>query len=444
MLNISSTKTYLPNNFLIEKILLSTLLLSSEAIDLTIKNLPIEAFYFSNHQEIYKAIIKMHNSQYSIDIFTLHTFLKEQGLLKKIGGFQVLIELTDQIPTLSSLNDYIGIIKDKFLRRCLIKLGYSLINSSYVSNISLESILTESETKLFNITSNNQNLTKSCSHISELFEKIVFDLQKKSTNEFSSALKSGFSKLDNITQGFQNADLIIIAGRPSTGKTAFALNIALNIVNQTRVPILFFSLEMSKEQLVYRLLSIETEINQTCLKTGQLNKFNWKKLVHVMKNLSEIPFFIDDISNSTFSDIRLKLKKISFEQGSIGLLIIDYLQLLELSNFKTENRVQELSQITRNLKMLAKEFNIPIIALSQLSRNIETRFDKRPILSDLRESGSIEQDADLVLMLYKENILSENAIKYPIDISIAKHRNGPIGKVRLYFNSSLTKFIDKL
>ena len=433
---------YLPHNFLAEKNILSCLIVNPEAIDFTIRTLSIETFYFKNHQEIYRAIIFMYKNQVPIDIITLITFLQDNGLLKQIGGVKVLIELISQLPNLVYFEEYLSLVKDKFIRRSLIKLGYETINSGYVTNIPLETILTELETKLFNLTNNIK--TQKLSSSAELLTNIFFDLKTKSLNPVLSGLPSGFYDLDSLTQGFQKSDLIIIAGRPSMGKTALGLNIASNIIKSLKLPILFFSLEMSKEQIMYRLLAMETSINQMKLKSGKLYQSDWIKLNKMIKILSKLPFFIDDSFNLSIQDIRSKIKTIIFEQNNIGLIIIDYLQLMQNSNFKTENRVQELSNITRSLKTLAREFNIPIIALSQLSRNIENRIDKRPILSDLRESGSIEQDADLVLMLhrtsYSKSTISEESATQLIELIIAKQRNGSIGTVNLKFDAKHTKF----
>ena len=232
------------------------------------------------------------------------------------------------------------------------------------------------------------------------------------------------------------------------GKTALALNIGSNIIKNSNLPVLFFSLEMSKEQLTYRLLTNETDITNLRLKTGNLYKDDWVKLNSTIKHLSALPFFIDDTPNPSIQDIKSKIKKILFEQNQIGLIIIDYLQLMQNSKFKTDNRTQELSQITRSLKNLAREFNVPIIALSQLSRNVESRVNKRPILSDLRESGSIEQDADLVLMLYRESYYNSSELSVDpspinnVELIIAKQRNGPVGTIELNFDSSRTKFLN--
>jgi replicative DNA helicase len=435
---------YLPHNFLAEKIILSCLLINSEAIEITLQTLPIEGFYFKNHQEIYRAIIYMYKNKISIDILTLLNFLQDNGLLQKVGGVKVLIELISEIPNLVFLEEYLSLVKDKFIRRSLIKLGYEIMNSGYITNIPLETILTEVEIKVFNLT--NQIKPSKLISTTELLNQIFFELKTKSLNPTLAGLPSGFYDLDSLIQGFQKSDLIIIAGRPSMGKTAFALNIAANIIKNSKLPVLFFSLEMSKEQIIYRLLSMESQINQMRLKSGKLEENDWIKLNEIIKNLSKFPFFIDDNFNLSIEDIRLKIKTIIFEQNEIGLVIIDYIQLIQNLKLKTENRVQELAKITLSLKRLAREFNIPIIALSQLSRNVENRIDKKPILSDLRESGSIEQDADLVILLYRNNYditkkLEEESSRL-IELIIAKQRNGPTGIVKLKFDENSTKFLN--
>jgi replicative DNA helicase len=430
---------YLPHNFLAEKMILSCLLINSEAIEITTQTLTIDAFYFKNHQEIYKAIIFMYQNQIPVDIITLTTCLQDNGLLYKIGGVKVLMDLITQIPNLIYLEDYIRLVKDKFIRRRLIKLGYEAMNSGYTTNLSLKKILNNFENKLFNLT--NEIKTQTLVSSAELLNEIFVELKQKSLNPTLSGLSSGFYDLDSLIQGFQRSELIIIAGRPSMGKTALSLNIALNIVKNSKLPVLFFSLEMSKEQIMYRLLAMETNINQIRLKNGKLYQYDWLKLSKVMKVLAKLPFFVDDTSDLSIQGIRSNLKTILFEQNNIGLIIIDYLQLMQNSKLKTENRVQELSQITRSLKIMAREFNIPIIALSQLSRNVENRMDKKPILSDLRESGSIEQDADLVLMLSKQstNLKSDYS---NIDLIIAKQRNGPLGTITLKFDENRTRFFN--
>ena len=305
---------YLPHNFLAEKMILSCLLVNSEAIELTIRTLSIEAFYFKNHQEIYRAIIFMYKNKVPIDILTLITFLQDNGLLKQVGGVKILIELISQLPNLIYLEEYLSLVKDKFIRRSLIKLGYEVINSGYVTNIPLETIVNELENKVFNLT--NKIKAQKLWSSAELLDTIFFDLKTKSLNPILSGLNSGFYDLDSLTQGFQKSDLIIIAGRPSMGKTAFGLNIASNIIKNSKLPILFFSLEMSKEQIMYRLLSMETNINQMKLKSGKLYQNDWIKLNKIIKILSKLPFFIDDTFNLSIQDIRSKIKTIIFEQNN--------------------------------------------------------------------------------------------------------------------------------
>jgi len=442
----SISDTPLPHNFVAEKIILSCLLINYEAIEITIKTVRIETFYFINHQEIYKAIVEMYREKLIINVFSLNDFLKKTGYLDKIGGTKVLLELLNQIPNLVYLEEYIQLIQDKFLRRSLINLGYEAINSAYITNIPLEKILEDFEKKSFKLT--NELVESKKLTTAELFLTVFLELKEKALKPELPGLRSEFHDLDSLTQGFQKSDLIVLAGRPSMGKTAFVLNITENILKKYKVPIIFFSLEMSKEQLIYRLLSNETGISQTRLKIGNLYKEDWHELKKSIQSYSRLPFFIDDQANLTILDIRSKIKNILFEQNKIGLVIIDYLQLLLNSKLKSENRVQELSQITRALKNLAKEFQIPIIALSQLSRNVENRINKRPVLSDLRESGSIEQDADLVLMLYRENYynptIEKNKKITPAELIIAKHRNGPLGIVELSFQNDPIKFLNIL
>jgi len=432
--------------FLAEKIILSSLLVSSEAIEICLRTLTIKTFYFKNHQEIYQAILVMYRKKIPIDIITLNTFLQDNGLLEKIGGIKVLIELVNQVPNLVYLEDYIRLIQDKFIRRSLIKFGYEAINSGYITSLSLEDILNTLETQLFNLTNevrSNQVLSSV-----DLFSNLFLELKQKSFQSTIAGLSSGFYDLDSFTQGFQKSDLIIVAGRPSMGKTALCLNIALNVVKASKLPVLFFSLEMSKEQLAYRMLAMDTLINPNRLRNGNLYKDDWIKLNTAIKNLSSLPLFIDDTPNVSVQDIRSKIKKIIFEHKDIGIIVIDYLQLMQNSKSRIENRVQELSQITRSLKNLAREFKVPIIALSQLSRSVESRVTKRPILSDLRDSGSIEQDADLVLMLYRESYYAQN-MNNPTDFDITeliitKQRNGPIGTVELNFDTMHTRFLNSI
>lgn len=436
----------LPYSFPAEKMILNCLLLHPESIETTTKVLSGDHFYFKKHQEIYKAILFMYRNELPIDIFSLLIFLQNNGLLEKIGGIKNLVELISQIPNLVYLENYISLVKEKFLRRSLIKLGYELINTSYITNIAVEKILNDVEMKLFNLTT-NLNLS-TVSNSTELLNYIFFELKEASLKSVLPGLPSGFYDLDIITQGFQKSDLIILAGRPSTGKTALSLNIVLNIIKTVKLPVLFFSLEMSKEQIMYRLLSIETNIPQTKLRSGKLSEEDWIKLNKIIKLLSKLPVFIDDTSKLSIQDVRSKIKTIFLEQSQLGLVVIDYLQLLENSTSSNYSRVQELSQITRTLKTIAREFNVPIITLSQLNRNTENRLDKTPLLSDLRESGSIEQDSDLVLMLYrKQDFNAQQNYKqesFNVELILAKHRNGPTGVIKLKFSPQDNKFFNSI
>lgn len=449
----NSSKTFiqnsLPHNFLAEKMILSCILRNPETIELTRQNLVIEAFYFKNHQELYQNLLYMDENNFSIDIITVTALVQNNGSISKIGGIKVLLDLVNQSITFSYLNEYIQIVKEKFLKRCLIKFGYKIIHSGYVTNTSLETNLTKIEQELFKLT--NEINTVPTANTAQVLNDLFAELKEKMLNPKLPGLTSGFPQLDELTQGFQKSDLIIIAGRPSMGKTALSLNIALNCIKLSYLPILFCSLEMSKEQILYRLLSSETGINQMKLRSGKLTQNDWIKLNRVIRIISKLPFFIDDTSTLSTQDIRSRIKTILLEQNQIGLIIIDYIQLLQTTTVKSLNRVQELSQITRELKSLAREFKVPIIALSQLSRNVDNRVNQRPILSDLRESGSIEQDADLILMLSGSKGIS-NSVSTPIttlmmgnsitELIIAKQRNGPTGIIKLKLNEDRIQFLE--
>ena len=432
----------LPYNFLAEKMILKCIILNPEIIQFTFKILPIEAFYFKNHQEIYKTILFMYRNNMNIDILSLTIFLQENNFITQTGGIQVLLELTSLPTNLIYFEDYISLVRDKFLRRSLIQLSYKVVNASYSTNISLEQILDNFKIELENLT--NILYSKKHSTSIEILNQIFYKLKERSLNPTLPGLTSGFDNLDLLTQGFQKSDLIIIAGRPSVGKTALTLNIGLNILKLTKLPVLFFSLEMSKEQIMYRILASESDINQKQLKNGYLSENDWAKLNKAFRLVSKLPFFLDDNSNLSIQEIRSKIKTLYFQQTEIGIIIIDYLQLIKDLELKNINRVQELTKITRDLKNLARELNIPIIVLSQLNRNIDTRINKKPLLSDLRESGSIEQDADLVIMLSNSKVYNKNQLQnsHNIQLIIAKQRNGPTGIIDLIFKKNQTKFIE--
>ena len=437
-------KRFLLYNFLAEKAVLSTLLNNPDLIEGTKLNLPIEAFYFENHQELYRSIISLYTSNHKINFPILVSFLQDNGLMDKVGGLNILQELIEQSSDSDYLLEYLELLKDKFIRRSSIRLGYELINTSYMTNVNIKTSIFRFEERL-QILKSQLNMDSTFNN-SSLLEKIFLELKKKSISPDLAGLPSGLSDLDSFTQGFQKSDLIVVAGRPSIGKTAFVLNITANILKYSKLPVLFFSLEMSREQILYRLISIETNIEQIRLKIGNLNKYDWKKLNKVLEIIGKLPLFVDDNPKISMQYIRSRIKEILSSQGKIGLVVIDYLQLIQDNKLVINNRVQELSFITRSLKIIAREFNVPIILLSQLNRNIENRIEKKPILSDLRESGSIEQDADLILILYndgKNNKSYKLNSKYHnlINLVIAKHRNGPTGIIELKFDTKYNQFL---
>ena len=447
--NILNLTAQLPHSFAVEKTLLTCILVSCDTsfqtLEIIMEHLPIDAFYFKNHQRLYETFIKMYQEDLSIDFITTTDYIQCNGLINDVGGLQVISQLLKEIPTLVYLADYIRLAKQKYIRRCIIKIGLKTVDNGFIMNFSVYEQLLEIETKIRKLTTDLQ-LEKETSSSAEILRSIIDDLWEKVRRPGQlSGTPSGFIKLDTYTDGFQKSDLIIIAGRPSVGKTSFGLNITLNILKKTRLPVIFFSLEMSSQQLMYRLLSMETRLDQTKFKTGLLNTEDWKKIDLVMRILGKVPIHLHDTPNLSSSDVRKVLKHLSKIYPQIGLIVIDYLQLMQEPSSKNLNRSQEISLITRELKKIAREFMVPIVALSQLSRTIDGRIDPKPMLSDLRDSGSIEQDADLVLMLYKNkqrSIIDLTPGSSIIDLSIAKQRNGPTGNVQLLFNEYLTKFED--
>ena len=447
--NILNLTAQLPHSFTLEKTLLTCILVncdtSFQTLEVIMEHLPIDAFYFKNHQKLYQTFINMYREDLSIDFLTTTDYIQCHGLISDIGGLQVISELLKEIPTLVYLMDYIRLVKQKYIRRCIIKLGLKTVDNGFIMNFSVYDQLLGIDAEIKKLTTDLQLKKKDFSS-AELLRLIIDDLWEKVRRPGQlSGTPSGFIGLDSYTDGFQKSELIIIAGRPSVGKTSFGLNISLNVLKKTRLPVLFFSLEMSAQQLMYRLLSMETRLDQTKFKTGLLNTEDWKKIDLIMRILGKIPVHLYDTPQLSSSDVRKILKNCSKTYPQIGLVVIDYLQLMQEPLSKNLNRSQEISLITRELKNIAREFTVPIIALSQLSRTIDGRIDPKPMLSDLRDSGSIEQDADLVLMLYKNkqklvtNLTPGSSI---IDLSIAKQRNGPIGNTQLLFNQYLTKFED--
>jgi len=429
----------LPNNFLAEQSLLNILLTNPKIIKKTLEAVKIESFYFEPHKIIYSTIYELDEQKINITLTTLITRLQDNALLNKIGGIERIITIINRFESLLSLEDYIKAVNEKYLRRLIIEFGRETMTLGYTTSFQLDEILTKIEKLFFDL--NQENLAQKTYSIAEVMDEVYLEITSKIKNNQPTGLSTSFKDLDSLLQGIQKSDLIIIAGRPSMGKTAFALNLGSKIVLKYKIPLIIFSLEMSRQQIAYRLLADNSEINSNRVKSGKMTTDEWKLLSNSMSQMSDLPIFIDDNPSLSINDIRSRLRTIFSTKKKEGLIIIDYLQLMKTNNLFNDNRVQEISYITRNLKILAKEFELPIILLSQLSRNVEGRTNKRPLLSDLRESGSIEQDADIVIMLYRDNYY--NDIKEDVSLTefiVAKHRNGPVGTARLNFNAITTSF----
>ena len=406
--------TPLPNNFLAEQAILNLLLTNSSLIKETVLDLKPESFYFEEHKLIYETICELYEKNTIINLITVVTSLQNKNILKKIGGIPKVNAIIDGFENFSDLHTYIKELNDKYLRRVIIDIGKEIIAWGYTTSEDLETIVDKMEYSIFSLS--QESLSKNIYSAAEILGDVYLEIQSKMKKEIDkgdvrNGLKSSFKDLDSLIQGFQKSDLIVVAGRPSMGKTAFSLSLGKNIVEKYNVPLLIFSLEMSRQQIIYRFISTDSNINANKLKSGNIDPSEWKNLSISMKKISELPIFIDDNPNLTLIDIRVKLRKIFTKKNNTGLVIIDYLQLMKMSS-KLENRVQEISYITRNLKILAKEFKIPIMALSQLSRNVESRTNKRPMLSDLRESGcltannlSIKREESTQVKSWNKNVL---------------------------------------
>jgi replicative DNA helicase len=405
-----SNSTPLPHNFLAEQAILNILLTNSTAflIQEVLSNLKVESFYFEPHKLIYETIFELSEKNMPVNLANVINNLQDKNLLQEIGGIERFFTILNRFENFSDLDTYISLVNEKYIRRLIIEIGKQTIIWGYMTSEKLEIILEKLERSIFSLTQ-EKNFQKIYT-AAEVMDDVFAEMKTKIGNTSSPGLLTAFKDLDSILQGFQKSDLIIIAGRPSMGKTAFSLNLAQNIVEQYKSPLVIFTLEMSRQQIIYRFLSTISNINANRLKSGKMSVPEWKNLGNHMKNFSELPIFIDDNPNLTLSDIRSKLKKVFPIKGKPGLVIIDYLQLMK-SNFKLENRVQEISYITRSLKILAKEFELPIIVLSQLSRGVESRVNKRPMLSDLRESGCLAKifsDLESKSFLQMQKLVSWN------------------------------------
>jgi len=426
-----------PQNIEAEEAILGGILLDPEAISRVSDRLLPEAFYISAHKDIYQAAVRLHAQGKATDLLSVTSWLTDHEMLSRIGGRNKLATLVDRTVSAVNIDALAGLVMDKYLRRRLIKAGNEIVHLGYETETELPIVLDQAEQKVFAVT--QERPQSGLVHISDTLINNFQDIEDRNQGIALPGIPCGFYDLDAMTSGFQRSDLIIVAGRPSMGKTAFCLNLAHNIAASYKLPVAIFSLEMSKEQLTQRLLASEAQIESSYLRTGRLSQTQWEPLSRAIGILSEMPIYIDDTPNITVTQIRSQARRLQAEQGTeLGLIVIDYLQLMEGAG---DNRVQELSKITRQLKGLARELSVPVIALSQLSRGVEARTNKRPMLSDLRESGSIEQDADLVIMLYRDEYYSPDTPDRGIaEVIIAKHRNGPTGTAKLLFNPQFTKF----
>lgn len=430
-----------PQNLDAEASLLGAILIDTDAIVKIADTITPDDFYDDRHKRIYEAIVQLYEKHSPIDVLTLSNQLKSSQLLEMVGGSAYLTELTNFVPTAAHVEQYAEIVSQKALRRRLIKASQDIVGLGYDEAQSLQALIEDAEARLFEVSQKHvkQDISSIETILGDSFDRL--DELHKDKGKIR-GVPTGFKDLDNILAGLQRSDLFILAARPSMGKTAFALNLAHNVALKSEQPVLVFSLEMSKEQLVDRMLSMESGVDAWALRTGNLTDADFEKIGQAMGSLSEAQIFIDDTPGITVSELRTKARR-EAHQRPLGLIIVDYLQLMSGgAKFGGDgNRVQEISEISRGLKGIARELNVPLVALSQLSRSVESRSPQIPQLSDLRESGSIEQDADVVAFIYREDYYNPETDRRNItDIFIKKHRNGPTGGVELYFDKEKQRF----
>lgn len=429
-----------PNDIEAEQAVLGSMLTDKDAVVSAIEILKPEDFYREDNKAIYGAILNLYNRAEPVDIITLKAELVSIGKFDVIGGLEYLATLPDMAPTSANIDKYIKIVEEKSMLRNLIQTANQIISLGYDPTQEVEGIMDEAEKKIFNVMQKRNQ--KGYTPIKEVLVDTFEQLEKLyNQKQHITGVPTGFSDLDYKTAGLHESDLILIAARPAMGKTAFALNLATNAAVRAKVPVAIFSLEMSKEQLVNRVLCSEAMVDSNKVRTGKVDDEDWVKLAGALGPLSESSIYIDDTPGISIMEIRAKCRKLKLEKN-IGLVVIDYLQLVTGSNAKKGgSREQEISEISRSLKILAKEINVPVIALSQLSRAAEQRPDHRPMLSDLRESGAIEQDADIVMFLYRDDYYNPESEKRNIaEVIIAKHRAGSTGTVELLWLGNYTKF----
>lgn len=427
----------LPYNLEAEQTVLGALLLDSSALSTVMDYLKPESFYREQHREIFSIIVRMFSNGQNADIITVMNEAVAMGVFETTAMAKTYLKgIMENVPSVSNIESYCKIVEDKFYSRALISASREIIDLATDGATDAKTLLDSAEQKIYDIRQGNDS--KGLARIDEVVIEVYDKLQKITGPDKEKYLgaKSGFTELDAITTGLNNTDLIIIAARPGMGKTSFALNIATNLARKSDKQVVVFSLEMGKEQLVQRMLSSEALVNSNSLRTGRLSPDDWTKLAMGAEALSRMPVFMDDGAGITVPQMKAKLRRMK----NLGLVVIDYLQLMEGSK-KNSNRVNEISEITRQLKLMAKELKVPVITLSQLNRGAEGRVDHRPLLSDLRESGSIEQDADIILFLYREGYYDKESADQSIsECIIAKNRHGETGTVKLAWNGEFTLF----
>ncbi|RLQ93986.1 replicative DNA helicase [Falsibacillus albus] len=430
-----------PQNVEAEQAVLGAIFMEPSSLTMASEILIPEDFYRSSHQKIFNVILKLSDEGKAIDLITVTEELAAVKELEDVGGVSYLSELAASVPTAANIEYYARIVEEKSLLRRLIRTATTIAQDGYGREDEVEALLSEAEKSIMEVA---QRKNAGAFHnIKDVLVRTYDNIELLHNRKGDvTGIATGFAELDHMTAGFQRNDLIIVAARPSVGKTAFALNIAQNVATKTGENVAIFSLEMGAEQLVMRMLCAEGNINAQNLRTGSLTDEDWRKLTMAMGSLSNAGIFIDDTPGIRITEIRSKCRRLKQEHG-LGMILIDYLQLIQGSGRSKENRQQEVSEISRSLKELARELQVPVIALSQLSRGVEQRQDKRPMMSDIRESGSIEQDADIVAFLYREDYYEkETENKNIIEIIIAKQRNGPVGTVSLAFVKEYNKFVN--
>ncbi len=430
-----------PNDIEAEQAIIGSMLTDRDAVISAIEVLKPNDFYREDNKTIYEAILNLYSRSEPVDIITVRAELESMGKLDNVGGLEYLAELPEKVPTTANASKYIKIVEEKSTLRNLIKTANEIIELGYNPTEDVDDIMEGAEKKIFNIMQDKEQ--KSYSPLKDVLVESFTKLEELyNRKQHITGVPSGFTDLDYRTAGFHGSELILIAARPAMGKTAFALNIASNAALRANVPVAVFSLEMSKEQLVNRILSSESMVDSNKIRTGKLEEDDWAKLAETIGPLSEGEMYIDDTPGISITEIRAKCRKLKIEKN-IGLVVIDYLQLIQGTGKRNGSREQEISEISRSLKILAKELDVPVIALSQLSRAAEQRPDHRPMLSDLRESGAIEQDADIVMFLYRDDYYNPDSEKKNIaEVIIAKHRGGSTGTVELLWLGSYTKFVN--